>query len=217
MARLSKKDEQLLKAVQKQTASKGHESAHTDSTVGIGVDLLEIERMERAIERTPRILQRVFTSNEREYAWSKTKPALHYASFFAAREAVLKALGCGFNGVGFQEVEIVHDEKGKPEVVLHGNAEALAREQGIVEIQISLSHTHTMVVASAVLIKATSSPRKVEVLSPLEELARQFKELRSLLDGLGVDTTDAEMTRENLSQGLSDQMSLNLDSSEEDD
>jgi holo-[acyl-carrier protein] synthase len=150
--------------------------------------------MERAIERTPRILERVFTSGEREYAWAKARPAVSYALFFAAREAVLKALGCGFAGVQYNDVEITHDSKGKPEVVLHGNARQIAEEQGVVEIQISLSHTHQMAVASAVTIKAQSRPRKVVPLDPMAELTRQFKELRSMLDDLGVsDIIDADL------------------------
>ena len=205
MARLSKKNEELLKAVQKQAAREQDTPAAptpagtlknqdtdnqtppaNDSSVGVGVDLVEIERMERAITRTPRITKRVFTSGEREYAWSKARPAVQYATFFAAREAVLKALGTGFAGINYQDVEVTHDEKGKPSVLLHGKAAAFAEEQGIIEIQISLSHTHQMAVASAVAIKAQSSPRKNVALSPMEELARQFKELRSLLDDLGV-------------------------------
>jgi len=232
VAKLSKKNEELLKAVQKQTtreqgldsrqasqsrqepanveATGGGESPKVTSfsgdistasssgdpsiasssgdhsTVSVGVDLVEIERMEQAIRRTPRILERVFTSAEREYAGNKTRPAMHYATFFAAREAVLKALGCGFAGINYQDVEIAHDENGRPSVFLHGSAAALAERQHITEIQISLSHTHQMAVASAVALRAQSSPRKNEVLSPMEELARQFKELRSLLDDLGV-------------------------------
>jgi holo-[acyl-carrier protein] synthase len=147
--------------------------------------------MERAIARTPRIVERVFTSGEREYAWSRARPAVHYATFFAAREAVLKALGSGFAGVNFADVEITHASSGKPEVVLHGNASALAQQQGVTEVQISLSHTHQMAVASAVAIKAQSSPPEAEISDPLEELARQFKELRSLLDDLGVNTAEA--------------------------
>ncbi len=156
------------------------------STVGLGVDLLEIERMEKAIARTPRIMERVFTSGEREYASTKARPAVSYALFFAAREAVLKALGCGFAGVQYNDVEITHNKNGKPEVLLHGNAHSIAEQQGVVEIQISLSHTHQMAVASAVAIKELSRPRKTEPIDPMAELTRQFKELRSMLDDLGV-------------------------------
>jgi holo-[acyl-carrier protein] synthase len=219
VAKLSKKNEDLLKAVKRQAsrvqgpaartgqtgqtalAGEAAQTAQTaqaaqtqfanskpeaTSTVGVGVDIVEIERMERALERTPRIAERVFTSGERTYAWSRPRPAVQYASFFAAREAVLKALGCGFAEAGYQDVEITHDDKGKPIVLLHGNAALVASQQDIVEIQISLSHTHHVAVASAVAIKSLSAPYKNETLSPLEELARQFKELRSLLDDLGV-------------------------------
>ena len=173
------------------------------STVGVGVDLLEIDRMEHAIERRPRILMRVFSSGEREYAWSKARPAAHYAAFFAAREAVLKALGQGFAGIAYQDVEVIHDSNGKPGILLRGNALALAQKQGIIEIQISLSHTHQMAVASAVAIKAQSSPQKNVFLSPMEELAIRFKELRSLLDDLGMSAiieTEAEPTTETATQ-----------------
>ncbi len=205
MARLSKKNEELLKAVQKQTAREQGNTAgqapqngqtakdvRDSSTVGVGVDLVEIERMERALARTPRILERVFTSGEREYAQGKAKPQVHYATFFAAREAVLKALGSGFAGMGYQDVEITHDGNGRPLVLLHGAAAARAEQQGITEIQISLSHTHQMAVASAVAIKALSAPRKKENIDPMEALARQFKELRSMLDDLGVNTRDSD-------------------------
>lgn len=186
MARLSKKNEALLKAVQNQQAPRNA------SAVGLGVDLVDIDRMEKALERTPRIAERVFTSSEREYAWSKARPAVHYAAFFAAREAVGKALGTGFAGIGFADVEVAHDENGKPEVLLHNNAQELADKQGIVEIQISLSHTHQMAVASAVAIKAQSPPPKNEYVDPMEELSRQFKELRSMLDDIGVDTSEEQ-------------------------
>lgn len=244
MAKLSKENAELLKAVQKQAnrlqpaeteteqpldtrqaqearqtldtgqaiSNPGNQATPTASsvsfesrpqtdhaTVGVGVDLLEIARMERAIERTPRILMRVFTSAEREFAWSKTRPAAHYAAFFAAREAVLKALGQGFAGIAYQDVEVTHDSKGKPGIVLRGKALALAQQLGVVDVQISLSHTHQMAVASAVAIKALSSPQKTDFLSPMEELAIRFKELRSLLDDLGMSAiieTEAEPTAE---------------------
>lgn len=195
MARLSKKDEDLLKAVQRQAAVKHqpiHEDAANASAVGLGVDLVEIERMGKAIKRTPRIVERVFTEGERAYAWSKTRPEVHYAAFFAAREAVLKALGYGFAGIDYADVEIVHDDRGKPEVVLHGRAQEVADEQGVVDIQISLSHTHQMAVASAVAIKAFSAPIKTKSTDPMEELTRQFKELRAMLDDLGQNISAEE-------------------------
>ena len=154
----------------------------SQSLAGVGVDIVEIERMERAIARTPRILQRVFSDSERSYAKSKARPAVHYALFFAAKEAVLKTLGTGFTGMKFTDVEVDHDRFGKPLVLLHGHAQDVAREQGVVEVQLSLSYTHQVGVASAVAIKAEHRPRKEKKYGPHEELARQFKEMRALLD-----------------------------------
>jgi holo-[acyl-carrier protein] synthase len=235
LARLSKKNAELLRAVQKQAQAcapvKGATAGEvqpvasavaapavygkgtpgdvsSSSAVGLGVDLIEIDRIEKAIERTPRILERVFTSDERAYAWNKARPAVHYAAFFAAREAVLKALGSGFAGMNFADVEIAHDARGKPEVVLHGSAHALAEQQGVVDIQISLSHTHQMAVASAVAIKKQSPPRKPEVVDPMAELTRKFKELRVLLDDLGVDGALIEETPD---KQAGEQMSILLD------
>jgi len=151
---------------------------------GVGVDIVEIERMERAISRTPRIIQRVFSDNERAYACSKVRPVTHYALFFAAKEAVFKALGTGFAGMRFTDVEVNHDRFGRPIVVLHGKALDIAREQGIIDMQLSLSYTHQVGVASAVAIKEEHRPRKEENTDPHAELARQFKELRAMLDDM---------------------------------
>lgn len=86
---------------------------------GIGVDMLEIARMERVIQRRPSFLKRVFTDEERAYCNSFARPAEHYAARFAAREAVLKALGTGFaEGVGIKDVSVRNDESGRPVAVL---------------------------------------------------------------------------------------------------
>ena len=154
------------------------------SVAGLGVDIIEIERMERALTRTPRMLQRIFSEQEREYAKSKSRPFAHYALFFAAKEAVLKALGTGFAGMNFTDVEVGHDRFGRPIPLLHGNAAELAKRQGIVELQLSLSYSHSVGVASAVAIKEQDRPRKDEKLDPRVELARQFKEMRAMLDDM---------------------------------
>ena len=82
---------------------------------GLGVDIVEINRIEKILARTPSFKARVFTEQEREYCDKKHKPAVHYAMRFAAKEAVLKALGTGIaNGIRLCEVEVVHNAKGKP-------------------------------------------------------------------------------------------------------
>ncbi|MDR2714102.1 MAG: holo-ACP synthase [Coriobacteriales bacterium] len=177
MARRSKQTEQTLRSVQRLGVG-------ASTLAGLGVDIIEIDRMERAIERTPRIVQRIFSDEERAYAQAKAHPATHFALFFAAKEAVLKALGTGFSGMRFTDVEVVHDRHGKPLAVLHGHAQEVADNQGVVEVQLSLSYTHQVGVASAVAIKEEHRPRKEENLDPREELTRQFKEMRAMLDDM---------------------------------
>jgi holo-[acyl-carrier protein] synthase len=111
---------------------------------GIGIDLLEIPRLERALERHPRLAERVFTEDERAYAAARARPGRHLAARFAAKEAVVKALGLS-RGFGLREVEIVAGEP--PTVRLSGRAaEAAAGER----IEISLTHSRDCAAAVAV-------------------------------------------------------------------
>ena len=121
------------------------------ATAGVGVDMLEIERMERVLRRRPRFAQRVFTEEERAYCDKCARPAEHYAARFAAREAVVKALGTGFSrGIGMKDVEILTLPSGKPELHLHGEALARAESMGVRALHLSLSHERDM--AGAVVI-----------------------------------------------------------------
>jgi len=160
------------------------DSAGAMPVAGLGVDIIEIERMERALARTPRIRERIFSENERNYAQGKLRPGAHFALFFAAKEAVFKALGTGFAGMAFTDVEVDHDRFGRPVPILHGRAKELAHKQGIVELQLSLSYTHTVGVASVVAIKEQDRPRKETKADPKTELLRQFKEVRAILDDM---------------------------------
>jgi holo-[acyl-carrier protein] synthase len=112
----------------------------------VGVDLLEIERLERALERTPRLAERLFTEAEREYAASRGRPGQHLAARFCAKEAVAKALGV--EPWNFHEVEVI-GAGGPPSVRLSGTAAARAAELGV---QVSVSLTHTGRDAAAVAI-----------------------------------------------------------------
>jgi phosphopantetheine--protein transferase-like protein len=119
--------------------------------VGLGTDLVDLDRFRLAAERTPGILQRYFTEGEREYAERRRDPIERYAARFAAKEAVLKALGLGIGACELAEIEVVRDEEsGAPALVLHGKASALAEERGIVDWKLSLTHTETA--AHAVVI-----------------------------------------------------------------
>lgn len=151
---------------------------------GLGVDIIELERMEKAISKQPYLPRRIFSEQEVEYCEGKINPAVHYALFFAAKEAVLKALGTGFNGMRFTDIEVCHDKLGRPYPVLHGHACEIAEQQGVIEIHLSLSYTHSVGVASAVAIKEQDRPQKDDRIDPHSELAMQFKQMRSLLDDM---------------------------------
>lgn len=154
----------------------------TPGVLGLGVDIVEIDRMERAIERHPRLVERIFSEEERAYCEKRSRPAVHYALRFAAKEAVLKALGTGFSGMGFRDVEVVREDTGRPVPRLSGMAAKRAVELGVIEMHLSLSFTHTTAVASAVAVTADARPHKDERADPMAELARTFKEARNLLE-----------------------------------
>lgn len=119
--------------------------------VGIGTDLVEIPRIQRAIEKNPRFEQRVYTDQEIQYCRRKTNPWQSFAARFAAKEAVSKAFGTGIGPVGLQEIEILNKKNGQPVVVLHGNAQTLAAQRKIQQVHVSLSHSETYAMATAVL------------------------------------------------------------------
>jgi holo-[acyl-carrier protein] synthase len=161
--------------------------------VGLGVDIVEIDRMKQALTRRPRIKERLFSEEERAYCEKRSKPEVHYALRFAAKEAVLKALGTGFSGMRFCDVEVVREASGRPTPRLGGRAAERAAEMGVVEMHLSLSFTHSTAVASAVAITEEGRPKKDERLDPKAELAASFKQARALLDEVGGEgTTDSQ-------------------------
>ena len=114
----------------------------------IGIDMVEIERIELAIkQRGKRFLNRVYTEAELEICQGRISSL---ASRFAGKEAVMKALGTGVKGVGWQEIEILPDNTGKPLVKLYGRAKNKAIELGLKEFSISLSDTKRYAVAAAI-------------------------------------------------------------------
>ena len=157
-----------------------------DGAVGLGVDIVDIARMKRILERTPSFARKVYSDEERAYCMDKATPEVHFATRFAAKEAVVKALGTGFSGgIGVRDIEVRRTSKGRPYVVLSGRAKEVARELGVRELPISLSYTHTEAVACAMAITEASVRAAEERVNPMEELARQFKEARGMLDELG--------------------------------
>ena len=114
---------------------------------GVGIDLLEIERLERALERRPRLAERVFTEAERAYAAARARPGVHLAARFCAKEAVAKALG--MTAWSWRDVEVV-STGAAPELRLSGAVAARAAALGV-RASISLTHTDTTAAAVALL------------------------------------------------------------------
>jgi holo-[acyl-carrier protein] synthase len=120
-----------------------------------GVDMIEIARIERAVARHgERFYRRFFTERERAYCADR---ADRLAGRFAVKEAVAKAMGTGIGDVNWTDIEIVCDGRGKPELVLHNQAQALADTLGLCRWSISLSHTETHAIGFAVALGGPSS------------------------------------------------------------
>jgi holo-[acyl-carrier protein] synthase len=112
--------------------------------LAVGIDLIEIDRVERALERRPRLAERLFTPAELAYAHERARPGRHLAARFAAKEAVIKALG---QGVSPKEIEVISGEP--PRLQLHGHAAEVAGET---EIAISLTHSRDSAAAVAIAV-----------------------------------------------------------------
>ena len=118
---------------------------------GLGIDMIEVERVAEKMARAEGFRELVFSKKEIEYCEQKKNKFEHYAVRFAAKEAFYKAIGLGWmNGTAFNEIEINNDEKGKPSIVLLGDTSQLIAQMGIKNILVSLTHLKT--VASAVVI-----------------------------------------------------------------
>jgi len=120
--------------------------------VGVGTDLVEVERFRLALSRRARLGVRLFSDDERAYAERHRDPAPRLAVRFAAKEAVMKALGVGLGAFKLRDVEVARRKGGAPEVVLYGKAEALAAERGVTSWRLSLTHTDSMAMAVAVAL-----------------------------------------------------------------
>ena len=121
--------------------------------VGLGVDICEIARMERALTRHPTMRERVFTAAEIAYCDSKARPAESFAGRFAAREATIKALG-GYRGRGWQDISVGRAPSGAPSIELAGNAKLRADALGVSQVLITFTHEKTNAVAFAVAVRA---------------------------------------------------------------
>jgi holo-[acyl-carrier protein] synthase len=121
--------------------------------LGLGVDICEIARMERALARHPTMRERVFTPEEIAYCDAKARPAESYAGRFAAREAVIKALG-GYRGKRWQDISVARALSGAPAIRLEGNAKRRADMLGVTQVLVTFTHERTNAVAFAVAVSA---------------------------------------------------------------
>jgi holo-[acyl-carrier protein] synthase len=125
--------------------------------VTIGADIVEVARVRRLIEKYERAERRLFTKTEIDYCRARRNWHEHMAARFAAKEAVLKALGTGLGpGMRWTDVEVVNEENGRPLVRLSGEVAAFAGREGVEQLELSLSHTSELALAQALAVRAES-------------------------------------------------------------
>ena len=121
---------------------------------GVGVDVVDLERFASVIQRRPRFVERVFTGDERAYCERGNRSSVQCERFavrFAAKEAVMKVLGCGLGAYAFHDVAVVRDdESGEPALLVAGKAAVLAAERGVARWHLSLSHSDAVAIAFVV-------------------------------------------------------------------
>jgi holo-[acyl-carrier protein] synthase len=122
--------------------------------LGIGTDLVDIDRFRGVLDRTPGLVERLFRTEEQEYAARAADPTPRLAVRFAAKEATLKAMGCGLGSMKLVDIEVVRHGDGPPELVLHDTAARRAHELGAARFLVSLTHTDH--VAQAVVVALRS-------------------------------------------------------------
>ena len=121
---------------------------------GTGTDIIEVVRVDNHISKNNGFREKIFTEREIKYCESKKNKGQHYAARFAAKEAFFKAIGTGWrNGMAFNEIEILNNELGKPEIILHGKTKEYSKQQEINNIHVSLSHIKDFVNAVIILEK----------------------------------------------------------------
>jgi len=121
---------------------------------GIGTDIIEVERVRKEVSKEGGFREKVFSPKEIKYCESKRNKAQNYAARYAAKEAFLKAIGTGWrDGLAFNEIEIVNNELGKPEITLYGKTKEFVEKIGNTNILVSLSHIKDFVNAVVIIEK----------------------------------------------------------------
>lgn len=115
---------------------------------GVGIDIIEVERIHKQIMKDTGFIEKIFTLKEREYCESQKNKSENYAARFAAKEAFFKAAGTGWRGgMAFHEVEVCHDDLGKPGLHLYGKTRRNIEDLGITNVHVSLSHIRDMAIS----------------------------------------------------------------------
>lgn len=117
--------------------------------IGLGIDAVEVDRFRRTLARTPGIRARLFTPAELEYVSAKADPAPSLAARFAAREAVMKALGVGLGAFGFHDVSVMVETSGQPRLLVYGRAAELSDAAGVTRWHLSITHVDLVAIAAA--------------------------------------------------------------------
>jgi holo-[acyl-carrier protein] synthase len=132
--------------------------ASLGNVAGAGIDAVELDRFRQSLSRTPGLLERLFSPAERAYAFEMTDPTERLAARFAAKEAVMKAMGVGLWTFKLRDVEVARRSNGSPFLVLHDKAAALARSLGIGDWLLSITHTDLTAYALAVALRVPDAP-----------------------------------------------------------
>lgn len=125
----------------------------------VGIDIVEIRRIEKLFSANEDFLRRIYTEKEVEYCNQKKNKYQHFAARFASKEAMFKALGTGWaDKMKWTDIELLNDEKGRPYLNLYGSVKELADKKQIGNISVSLSHCHDYAIAQVLLV-----PKKEEL------------------------------------------------------
>lgn len=119
--------------------------------LGIGIDIVEIERIEKILKNNKRFLSKIFTEEEVKYFESKNFKAETIAGNFSAKEAISKAFGTGIRNFNFDDIEVLRDKNGKPIVKTYNNLRQICIDYNVLEIQVSISHSENYAVANAMV------------------------------------------------------------------
>lgn len=163
---------------------------------GIGVDIFEIARMKKALERRPHLKRQLFSEEEIRYAEAAHFPYEHFSAFFAAKEAVAKAMGLGFCAeLRPRDICITHDRLGKPFVEFSERAQKALAACGLARVLVSLSHTKELAIANALALPKQEPKEKSRPRAEQERTSIRYKEALAILD---------EYTRSKSSASLDD-------------